>query len=167
MASQRPFCWHWRIDRESARLRLIEQLDRVSLGNHAFCENRGIDASHPLVGLRDRFQDRRRFLGGVGIERDHHAACVARENLNDNFGPDAQRLADKLVLGEAIGWWRKIDIDVRPETPLVDSDASYVAKLLCRLHGKDRQRTGIGESFARTQEREFMFGIGIGAKMID
>ncbi len=35
------------------------------------------------------------------IERDHHAAPIALQNQNHNFGFQAQRLADELVFREA------------------------------------------------------------------
>ena len=56
-----------------------------------------------FVALGDLFQDCWRFFGSVGIEHDHHATRITRQDRDDDFRSDAQSLADELIFGEAVG----------------------------------------------------------------
>jgi len=54
----------------------LEQFDRITFAKKSFGKDGAVDSGHTFVRLRDCFQDCRRLLRGIGIERDHHAAPV-------------------------------------------------------------------------------------------
>ena len=85
------------------RALLIQQLDVVAFAQHSFDKHSAVNAGHAFVRLRDGFQYRRRFFGGIGVERDHHAARIALENGDGYFLADAQRATDEFIFGETAG----------------------------------------------------------------
>src|SRR5437762_13858098 len=73
----------------------------IAFVQHAFDQNRAVNARHALVSLRYFLQYRRHFFSGIGVERDHHAAWIALENRDDHLRPDPQRLTHERILAEA------------------------------------------------------------------
>jgi hypothetical protein len=112
------------------------------------------------VILGDRFQDSGRALGGVGIERDHHAARITLENRNDYFRSEPERAADELVLGKR-GNFGKIEVDVGAEPALMDRQRRVAPKLSRGLDGEKRQRPAISDSALRAEKGELMPVIGL------
>src|SRR5205807_1260847 len=101
----------------------------------ALDEDGAIDTGHAFMRLRDLFQYRRRFFGGVGIERDHHTARIALQNGDNNFRSNPQCFTDERVFGEADGV-RKIDIDVCAESSFKLTGLAALSRL--RKRGRYR-----------------------------
>ena len=112
--------------------------------------------------LRNFFQYRRRFLSGIGIERDHHAARIAFQNRYDYFGANPQRSAYKIVLGEALSGC-EVHIHVCSETPLIHRSARLFSQLFRRLQTKHRKGTTISHGALGPHQRELMLFIDVGS----
>ena len=76
-------------DDYSKRAESVHELDGIAFANHSFREYSGINTSFALMLLSDGLEDRRRFLGRVGIERDHHAATIQFGNAHQDFRAEA------------------------------------------------------------------------------
>ena len=80
---------------------LIDHFDRIAFVQHAFYHDRTLNTGHALVSLRYFLQYFWRFLASIGIKCDHHAACIAFQDPDDDFRPDLQRSTDKFIFGES------------------------------------------------------------------
>src|SRR5690349_12512596 len=81
---------------------LVYYLYWIALVQHAFYQDRTVNAGHALMSLRYVLQYRWSLFAGVGIERDHHAARIALQNRYDHLRSNSQGSTDKLILGEAL-----------------------------------------------------------------
>src|SRR5439155_23825976 len=123
---------------------LIQQFYRIAFVHHAFHHDRTVNARHTFVSLRYFLEYLWRFLGSIWIECDHHAACVAFQDPDDDFRPDPQRSTDKIIFGES-ATGHQVHVNVCAETPLVDWRACLFSQLSRRLQTKDRYGTAIGQ----------------------
>ena len=78
------------------------------------------------MAFHNHLENFRVCFRSIRIERDHLTTRVAFKQRQHDLRADLYRLADELILGEALHC-REIDIDVRPEATLVDGGADFFA----------------------------------------
>src|SRR5438128_12595253 len=110
--------------------------------DHSLGQHSAVYAGRAVVATSYSTQDFGIGRRGIGIGRDHLAARVALDNRNHDLGSDAQLAADESVLRKAVRH-PEVEIDVRPETPLVENAPDLLAELPGGLQREERKRPAI------------------------
>jgi len=113
--------------------------------NDAFAQDRAIDAGAAVVIASDFFQDDGRGRGGIGVERNHDAALIFLDDLDDDDLADLEFAADQLVL-EIRAIVLPLDVKISAELAGINGDAGLLGEGPQSGEAEERDGARIGHA---------------------